>query len=207
MKLIFFGSCWFTSLVNPHIWLHMAQQWRDVLATQIVEHMDEDEDEDWFINMMVQENVSIPIAKHEHPIHGGFRLGRSPNLLRLRQLGHDRIYVDYFSENLVYDGRLFRRQYKMNKTLFLLIMDTLVAHDVYFFYRQDVLGVHGLSNIQKCITTLNMFAYRLVVNAIDEYCTLGETTTMESLKCFVAWVWACFESTYLRQPTRANLVK
>jgi hypothetical protein len=36
---------------------------------------------------------------------------------------------------------------------------------------------------------------------------LGERTTMEFLKCFVAWVQACFESTYLRQPTWANLVK
>jgi hypothetical protein len=29
----------------------------------------------------------------------------------------------------------------MKRTLFLRIMDTLVAHDVYFSYRQDVLGV------------------------------------------------------------------
>jgi hypothetical protein len=52
-----------------------------------------------------------------------------------------------------------------------------------------------------------MLAYRLVVNTIDEYCKLGENTTMESLKCFVVGVWGCIESTYLRQPTRANLVK
>jgi hypothetical protein len=48
----------------------MDQQWKDVLATQIVEHMYKDEDEDWFINMLVQENANIAIAKHEHPIHG-----------------------------------------------------------------------------------------------------------------------------------------
>jgi hypothetical protein len=60
----------------------MAQQWRDVLTTQIVEHMYKDEDENWVINMFIQENANITIAKHEHPIHGGFRLGRSPNLLK-----------------------------------------------------------------------------------------------------------------------------
>jgi hypothetical protein len=32
----------------------MAQQWRDVLATQIIEHMYENEDEDWFVNRLVQ---------------------------------------------------------------------------------------------------------------------------------------------------------
>jgi hypothetical protein len=30
---------------------------------------------------------------------------------------------------------------------------------------------------------------------------------MESLECFVAGVQACSKSTYLRQPTRTNLVK
>jgi hypothetical protein len=35
----------------------------------------------------------------------------------------------------------------MNITLLLRTMDTLVAHDVYFSYKQDDLGVHGLSNI------------------------------------------------------------
>ncbi len=48
----------------------------------------------------------------------------------------------------------------MNRTLFLRIMDTLVAHDAYFSYRQNALGVHGLSNIQKCIATLRMLAYK-----------------------------------------------
>jgi hypothetical protein len=105
----------------------MAQQWKDVLTTQIVEHMYEDVDEDWFINMLVRENASIAIVKHEHPIHGGFRLGRSPNLPRDRQLGHHRIYPNYFYENLVYDGRLFRSRYKMKKKLFKKIMDTLLS--------------------------------------------------------------------------------
>jgi hypothetical protein len=40
----------------------MVQQWRDVLVVQITKHMYEDEDEDWFINMLVQENASIAIC-------------------------------------------------------------------------------------------------------------------------------------------------
>jgi hypothetical protein len=38
----------------------MVQQRRDVLVVQITKHMYEDED--WFINMSVQENASIAIA-------------------------------------------------------------------------------------------------------------------------------------------------
>jgi hypothetical protein len=78
----------------------MAQQWKDVLVVQIPEHIYEDED--WFINRLVQENANIVIAKQKHPIHGGSRLRQSPNLLGDQQLGHDRIYVDYIFENHVY---------------------------------------------------------------------------------------------------------
>jgi hypothetical protein len=73
MKLKVFGSYGFTAPVTPHVWLHMVQQWRYVLAAQIVEHMYEDEVEDWFINRLVQENGNIVISKQKHPIHGGFK--------------------------------------------------------------------------------------------------------------------------------------
>lgn len=66
------------------------------------------ENEDWFVNMLVQENVNIAITKHEHIIHGGFRPRRSPNLPKDWQLGHDRIYDDYFFGNLVYDGNYLK---------------------------------------------------------------------------------------------------
>jgi hypothetical protein len=79
--------------------------------------------------------------KHEHLIHGGSRPRRSLNLPRDWQFGHDRIYDDYFFGNPMYDGKLLKRRYKMNKTLFLKIMDTLVAYDVYFSCRGNVVGV------------------------------------------------------------------
>jgi hypothetical protein len=52
-----------------------------------------------------------------------------------------------------------------------------------------------------------MPTYKLVIATIDEYCTLGESTTMEALKHFVTRVRTCFESTYLRQPTRVDFMK
>jgi hypothetical protein len=63
----------------------------------------------------------------------------------------------------------------MNKTLFWKIMDTFVAHDFYFSCRWNVLRLQGLTNIQNCIATLWMFAYEVVIDAIDEYCKLGES--------------------------------
>ncbi len=47
-------------------------------------------------------------------------------MLRHQELGHDSICVNYFSDNLVYDGSYFRRQYKLTKVYILRIMNTLM---------------------------------------------------------------------------------
>jgi hypothetical protein len=52
-----------------------------------------------------------------------------------------------------------------------------------------------------------MPTYGLAIDATNEYCMLGESTTMEVLKHFAIGVRTCFESTYSRQPTRANFMK
>ncbi len=47
--------------------------------------------------MVLEINIEIIAKPH---IHGGFKV---PNLDITRQLGHDKIYLDYFRDNLVYD--------------------------------------------------------------------------------------------------------
>ncbi len=46
--------------------------------------------------MVLKINIEIIAKTH---IHGGFKV---PNLDINRQLGHGKIYVDYFHDNLVY---------------------------------------------------------------------------------------------------------
>jgi hypothetical protein len=48
----------------------------------------------------------------------------------------------------------------------------------------DVIGLLSISNIQKCIVAF-VYAFYNVAYALDEYYHLGESTTMEALKCFV----------------------
>jgi hypothetical protein len=38
----------------------------------------------------------------------------------------------------------------------------------------------------------------VVINTIDEYYNLGESTTMEGMKHFAIGIWACFKSMYLK---------
>jgi len=42
---------------------------------------------------------------------------------------------------------------------------------------------------------------------LDEYCHVGESTVMQSMKRFVSAIHVCFESQYLRKPTRVDLDK
>jgi hypothetical protein len=37
-----------------------------------------------------------------------------------------------------------------------------------------------------------------VRNAIDEYCKIYENTLLESMKCFVVVIRACFETMYVK---------
>lgn len=52
-----------------------------------------------------------------------------------------------------------------------------------------------------------MLVYNVVAYALDEHYHLGESTTMEALKCFVQTKIACFQSKYLKQPTQVDLLK
>jgi hypothetical protein len=81
-------------------------------------------------------------------------------------------------------------------------MHEVCAYDSDFVQKCSV----GLSNIQKCTTALHMLAYGVFGNVVDEYCRLNETTTIEVMKRFVLIIRACFEGTYLRQPTCEDIV-
>lgn len=63
----------------------------------------------------------------------------------------------------------------------------------------------GLSALQKCTVSIHMLAYGAFANACDEYCRLDESTAQECMKQFVFAIRGCFQSTYLRQPTKQDL--
>jgi hypothetical protein len=57
------------------------------------------------------------------------------------------------------------------------------------------------------MAAIRMLAYEILTNAMDKYCQLEESTTIESMKRFVIVVRACFESVYLWKPSRDDVVK
>ncbi len=55
----------------------------------------------------------------------------------------------------------------MCRTLFLYIMDSIYAHDIYFVQKKDTCGVIVLNSIQKC-TCLHMAKLLVVAMNITE---------------------------------------
>ncbi|XP_021755446.1 uncharacterized protein LOC110720703 [Chenopodium quinoa] len=88
---------------------------------------------------------------------------------RDREIGHARLFNDYFSDNHVYNTTQFRRRFRMQRPLFLRIMNKVVEDDVYFQQRRDAAGRLGLSPLQKCTAAIRMLAYGMAADAVDAF--------------------------------------
>ena len=136
--------------------------------------------------------------------HVGSSLGRR-YIYRDRVFGNERLYKDYFSANPVYPSNLFRRRFRMNRSLFLHILNAIQLHDDYFVQKNDGLGMVGLSGLQKMTATIRLLAYGMPADCVDEYVRIGESTTIESLKRFCQAVISIFEGEYLRSPNEVDV--
>uniref|UniRef100_A0A0D3DPA3 No apical meristem-associated C-terminal domain-containing protein n=1 Tax=Brassica oleracea var. oleracea TaxID=109376 RepID=A0A0D3DPA3_BRAOL len=100
---------------------------------------------------------------------------------------------------------LFRRRFRMNKPLFMHIVDRLSNEVLYFREKKDGLGRISLSPLQKCTAAIRVLAYGSAADAVDEYLRLGETTTQLCVEHFVEGIIYLFGDEYLRRPTLADL--
>ena len=121
--------------------------------------------------------------------------------------GHRRLYDDYFVEEPVYPPNLFRMRFRMRRSLFLRILSKVEAHEPYFTQKRNAAKKLGLSPLQKMTVALRMLAYGVASDFMDEYVRIAETTTITSLKKFVAAVVAIFSKEYLRSPNNEDIAR
>ncbi|XP_009128548.2 putative nuclease HARBI1 [Brassica rapa] len=124
---------------------------------------------------------------------------------RNREEGDRRLWNDYFSETPTYPENLFRRRFRMNKSLFMRIVDRLSNEVEYFRQKKDALGRLSLSPLQKCTAAIRVLAYGSAADAVDEYLRLGGTTVRLCVEHFVEGIIYLFGDEYLRKPTPADL--
>ncbi|XP_048596555.1 uncharacterized protein LOC125578249 [Brassica napus] len=124
---------------------------------------------------------------------------------RNREDGHNRLWKDYFCDDPTFPAHLFRRRFRMNKEVFMRIVDRLSENIPFFQQKRDAVGRLGLSPLQKCTAALRMLAYGCAADAVDEYLRLGESTALSCLSNFTEGVIDWFGPEYLRRPTPDDL--
>jgi hypothetical protein len=113
-----------------------------------------------------------------HKSHGGNKLGRTPNVETGREVGHIRIFHDYFAMWPIYNDKSFRCLFQMCRKLFLRIMEAIIVHDSYFLQKKDATRLLDLSSIQKCTSTIKMLAYSVKTYYTNEYCRSSESNAL-----------------------------
>uniref|UniRef100_A0A0D3DBK5 DDE Tnp4 domain-containing protein n=1 Tax=Brassica oleracea var. oleracea TaxID=109376 RepID=A0A0D3DBK5_BRAOL len=112
---------------------------------------------------------------------------------RNREEGHVRLWNDYFNETPTYLENLFRQQFRMNKPLFMHIVDRL-SNEAWSLFTPKVYSSYS-----------RLLSYGTAADTVDEYLRLGETTSRSCSENFVEGIIQLFGDEYLRRPTPTDL--
>ncbi|XP_019089183.1 PREDICTED: uncharacterized protein LOC104733772 [Camelina sativa] len=142
--------------------------------------------------------------------HGDFEEATNPKKTRVhierkREEGDIRLWNDYFSKDPVYSSQTFRRCFRMNKGLFMRIVERLSTEFTFFQQRRDATGKFGFSTLQKTTAAIRMMAYGCPADALNEYLRLAPRTALSCLEHFVERINDLFGDEYLRRPTPEDL--
>ncbi|XP_024992457.1 uncharacterized protein LOC112526404 [Cynara cardunculus var. scolymus] len=145
-------------------------------------------------------------AQNNHVSYHGFIRGHIVINRDWENADHN-LFNDYFSENPRFPESMFRRRFRMNRTLFLCILDAIQSHDNYFLQRRNGCGKLRLFSYQKVTVVFRMLAYGVAADATDEYLKLDESTILEALKRFCSAFVEVFGDRYLRTPNANDMAR
>ncbi len=94
----------------------------------------------------------------------------------------------------------------MKRPLFLHIMNAVEAHD-YFVQKRNVVGIIGLSCLQKVTAVSRMLCYGIAADAVDEYVCIGGSTVIQSFRRFIVAVDEVFGEEYMRTPNENDIAR
>lgn len=176
------------------------EEWRARLAGAREALMEDDDESELEMQMaldQLQEFIDFEVEPRRRA--GGSRIGKSPNIERARVAMDNQMYLDYFADPPIWGPSVFRRRYRMRRSLFNTILEKVCVRDSYFVQRRDACGLIGLSSRQKITAALRMLSLGVCADAMDDYCRTSESTAMECMKRFCVAVRAEFGDFHLRQ--------
>ncbi|XP_047977875.1 uncharacterized protein LOC125219839 isoform X1 [Salvia hispanica] len=181
---------------------------------------DEDEGNLLMMNLYIQTQEMMLSRIHSNNLliqhlrdqqsHQVTRRGSVPGHIvinRDREGAHVRLYNDYFADNPLYNEAMFRRKFRMSRSLFVRIVDAVKEHDDYFVQRRDATGRLGLSPLQKVTSAIHILTRGVLPDATDEYVKLSESSAIKSLKRFCRAIMEIFSTQYLRAPTSSDIAR
>ncbi|GKA93028.1 putative nuclease HARBI1 isoform X2 [Tanacetum coccineum] len=134
---------------------------------------------------------------------------------RERDVAEERLMADYFGPHPKYPAEYFRRRYRMNRELFLEIVqgienyiqtvNPLPKHFQFFTIRYDYTGLKSFSVIMKCTSAIRQLAYGTTPDALDEYLQMGKHCARDCLNYFCMCVMDLYQPEFLRKPTLADI--
>ena len=162
--------------------------------------------------------MSVANAVMNRYRHAGSHIGHK--VLRRDFLGaHKSIMEHYFwmDDKIRQDGSgrfgplygqvLFERRFRMPRNVFDTLFTAAVQYSDFIraSLRADATGRFGASPLQKVVAAMRCLAYSSRADSLDEYCLIGESTALLSLKEFCRAIVTKFSAQYLRRPTDAEL--
>ncbi|CAL2226766.1 unnamed protein product [Prunus armeniaca] len=163
------------------------------------------------INMLqreVDEQVVITVALQDGENQGrrrGSQVGRRQNVDRHRHSRGKNILEDYFIQTSLYSDVDFQRRFRMQPHLFNKVMHDICNYDAYFVQMCDAAGVLGLLPEQKLTTVIQILAYGVSADHVDEIARTRKSTTLEALVRFCDAIETLYTRDYLRRPTPRDL--
>ncbi|XP_057792460.1 uncharacterized protein LOC131009217 [Salvia miltiorrhiza] len=104
---------------------------------------------------------------------------------------------DYFYENPTYGPIFLRRRLRMQKELFLCIVDAVQGEDGYFRMSHDAADRNSLTPLQKCTLAIRQLVTGVSADTFDEYLKVVDTTRHICLKKLCRAVIRAYDAEYL----------
>jgi hypothetical protein len=112
------------------------EAWKDRLMAFREQFLEDDDEDDVMMNIVLDQ-VDEGGDSSPEVVPRGFMPKRARNIDRERHMGHERMFADYFADFPVYDLEHFKKRYRMQRSLFLMIMDRVCECDDYFVQKCD----------------------------------------------------------------------
>ncbi|GKD59263.1 hypothetical protein Tco_1296772 [Tanacetum coccineum] len=123
-------------------------------------------------------DLVMQLINEDQQMQGESSRGSRKSINRECDMAEGRLMADYFGPSPKYPDYYFRRRYRMNRSLFLKIVqgienyiethDPLPAHFKFFVVRPDATGLMSFSVIMKCTSAIRQLAYDTSPDALDE---------------------------------------